>query len=150
MDDDIEKGQIRLAATEPPWTGLTLRWGRNYSPLTTVAGAIEDSSPTEASRLRTEWRESRATQAVGDYPLATREERNSVIQNETDAATERDRLLALRSQRRDTWSIQAFLPPVRVGMAIAVNHPRLAGRVGRIASVGRSPTRGNTNLEIWL
>lgn len=150
VGDDIEQKQIRLASTEPPWKGLTLRWGRNHSPLTTIAGAIEDGSPGEASRLRTEWRESRATQAVDDYPLAQRQELNSVIQTEADAATERDRLLTLRAQRRETWSIQAFLPPVRVGMAIAVDHPRLAGRVGRIASVSRSPTRGTTNLEIWL
>ncbi|WP_447043973.1 hypothetical protein [Vreelandella sp. H-I2] len=148
--DDIEVDQIRLASTESPWKGLTLRWGRNYSPLSTVAGAVEANSPGEASRLRTEWRESRATQAVDDYPLAKREEVNSVIQNADDAATERDRLLALRAQRRETWSLKAFLPPVRVAMAIAVDHSRLAGRVGRIASVSRSPTRGTTDMEIWL
>ncbi|RUR43379.1 hypothetical protein [Vreelandella populi] len=148
--DDIEYDQIRLASTEAPWRGLTLRWGRNYSPLTTIAGAIEEDNPGEASRLRKEWRESRKTQAVDDYPLAQHEELNSVIQDEADAATERARLLTLRAQRRETWSIKAFLAPVRVSMAITVDHPRLAGRVGRIASVSRSPTRGTTNLEIWF
>jgi hypothetical protein len=150
VSDDFERDQISLASTETPWKGLTLRWGRNHSTLSTVAGAIESGNPSEASRLRNEWRESRATQAVSDYPLARREEINSAIQNAADAATERDRLLALRSQRRETWSIKAFLPPARVGMAIAVDHPRLAGQVGRIASVSRSPTRGTTDLEIWF
>lgn len=150
VSDDIVYDQIRLTETQPPWKGLTLRFQRNYSPLSTVAGAIEDNNPSEASRLRNEWRESRASQSVGDYPLAERAERNSVIQNAVDAATERDRLLALRATRREVWGIEAFLPPARVGLPLAVDHPRLSGRYARVTSVARSPTRGVTDLEIWL
>lgn len=147
VSDDIAYDQIRLAETQAPWRGLTLRFRRNYSPLSTVAGAVSD---TQAARLRTEWRESRATQDVSDYPLAERSERNSVIQSATDAATERDRLLNLRSVRREVWAIEAFLAPARVGMPLAVDHPRLAGRVGRVTSESRSPTRGVNNLEVWV
>lgn len=150
VSDDFAQHQITLAETEPPWKGLTLRWGRNYLPLTNIAGVVEEDTPSEAARLRKEWRESTASQVIDDYPLAERAERNSVIANATDAATERDRLLALRSVRREVWSIESFLPLVNVGQAIAVDHPRLAGRVGRINSVARSPTRGTTNLEVWL
>lgn len=153
VSDEIEYDKIRLTDTQPPWRALTLRYRRNYSTLSTVAGVIEDSDPSEAARLRNEWRESRASQSVSYYPLAEqaeRAERNSVIQNETDANTERDRLLALRGVRRDVWSIEAFTPPVQAGMAIAVDHPRLAGRIARVTSVSRSPTRGTTNLELWL
>lgn len=150
VSDEIVYDQVRLSETQEPWRGLTLRWGRNHSTLSTIAGVIEDNQPSEAARLRQEWRESAAPQAVPDYPLAERATRDSAIQSSVDAATERDRLLALRSTRREVWSIEAFLPPVSVGQAIAVEHPRLMGRVGRIIGVSRSPTRGATNLEVWL
>ncbi|WP_438454916.1 hypothetical protein [Vreelandella venusta] len=151
--DEIEEDKIRLIDTQPPWRALTLRYRRNYSTLSTISGDVEQNNPSEAARLRNEWRESRASQSVSYYPLAEqaeRAERNSVIQNEADANTERDRLLALRGVRRDVWSIEAFTPPVQAGMAIAVDHPRLAGRIGRVTNVNRSPTRGTTNLELWL
>jgi len=150
VSDEIVYDQIRLSETQPPWRGLTLRWGRNHSTLTTVAGTIEDNQPAEAARLRREWRESAASQSVTDYPLAERATRDSAIQSVGDAVTERDRLLMLRSVRREVWSIEAFLPPVHVGQTIVVEHPRLIGRVGRIIGVSRSPTRGATNLEVWL
>lgn len=153
VSDEIVYDKIRLTETQPPWRALTLRYRRNYSTLSTVAGDVEQNNPGEAARLRNEWRESRASQSVSYYPLAEqaeRAERNSVIQNEADANTERDRLLALRGVRRDVWSIEALTPPVQAGMAIAVDHPRLTGRIGRVTNVSRSPTRGTTNLELWL
>lgn len=150
FDDDIEDGQIGLSETQPPWASLTLRWGRNYAALRTVAGVIEDSNATESARLKREWSESYAEQDVSDYPLAEDETRDSCISNATDAATERDRLLALKSVRRDVFSIDAFMPVVQVGQSISVEHPRMAGKLGRIISVTRSPTRSSTSLEVWV
>ncbi|NVF16222.1 hypothetical protein [Vreelandella maris] len=150
FDDDIEYDQIGLSETEPPWSSLTLRWGRNYSALRTVAGVIEDNEPTEAARLKREWSESKATQDVDDYPLAEDATRDSCIANAADATTERNRLLALKAVRRDVYSINAFMPVVEVGQAIAVEHPRMQGRIGRLLAVGRSPTRSTTSLEVWL
>jgi len=150
FDDGIEYDQIGLSETQAPWKSLTLRWGRNYSPLRTVAGVIEDNDATEAARLKRKWSESNASQAMSDYPLAEEVTRDSCIANATDAATERDRLLALRNVRRNVFSIDAFLPVVEVGQSISVEHPRMAGKVGRIISVSRSPTRGITSLEVWV
>lgn len=150
VSDEIVYDQVRLSETQAPWRGLTLRWRRNHSPLATVAGTIEDNQPSEAARLRNDWRESAASQSVTDYPLAERATRDSAIQGSADAATERDRLLAIRSVRREVWEIEAFLPPVLVGDVLAVVHPRLAGRLGRVIGVTHSPTRGATNLEVWV
>src|SRR5699024_5932453 len=148
--DDIAQHQVRLVETQSPWKELTLRWRRNYHPLTTVAGSVEDNNPEEAARLRGEWRERRGAQNVDDYPLAEHVERNSALQTSAGATAERDRLLALRSVRREVWAIEAFTPPVEVGMAIEVEHPLLAGRVGRIISVSRTPTHETTELEVWM
>lgn len=148
--DDIERDQIAMTATEQPWKSLTLKWGRNHSPLNQVAGVVEDEQPTEAARLKREWSESKATQDVADHPLAEDATRDSCIANADDAATERDRLMALRTVRGDTWEIEGFMPPVEVGQAIEILHPRIEGLLGRITSVSRSPTRSATTLEVWF
>ena len=150
FDDDIEYDQIGLSETQPPWASLNLRRGRNYAPLRTVAGVIEDNNAAEAARLKREWSESEASQAMVDYPLAEDVTRDSCISNSADAVTERGRLLALRAVRRDVYSIDAFMPVIEVGQSISVEHPRMAGKLGRIISVSRSPTRGTTSLEVWV
>jgi len=150
FDDDIEYDQIGLSETQSPWKSLTLNWRRNHSPLSQVAGVIEDENATEAARLKRDWSESKAEQSLTDYPLAEDAIRESCIASATDAAIERDRLMAIRAVRRDVYSIDAFMPVVEVGQSIAVEHPRLAGRLGRIISVSRSPTRGITSIEVWV
>ena len=150
MGDDINYDGCQLSETEPPWRGITLRWGKNYSPLANVAAVLDEEDPAEAARLRTEWRESRASQEVNNYPLAERVTRDSVIQDETDAATERDRLLHLRSERREIWSIETSLSYVSAGQVVSVQHRRLEGKLGRLIVVSRSPTRENSNLEVWV
>lgn len=52
FSDEIEYDQIGLAETQSPWASLNLRWGRNYSTLSTVAGVIEDNDAAEAARLK--------------------------------------------------------------------------------------------------
>lgn len=150
VSDDIEFGTARLTSTQQPWASLNLKWGRNYAPLNTVAGVVVDNQPAEAERLQRDWSESKATQSLPDFPLATAEQRESCISNATDAVTERDRLLAIRSERRDVYSLDAFTPAVDVGQAISVEVSRLAGRIGRAISVSKSPTRGITELEVWF
>ncbi len=150
FDDDIADGQIALSDTQPPWSSLTLRWGRNYAALRQVAGVIEDDEPNEAARLKREWSESKATQSLQDYPLAEEVVRDTCISNATDAETERDRLLLQRSVRRDIYTIEAFMPVVEVAQAISVEHPRMAGKIGSVISVSRSPTNGTTELGVWV
>src|SRR5699024_11815247 len=91
--DDIAQHQVRLVETQSPWKELTLRWRRNYHPLTTVAGSVEDNNPEEAARLREEWRERRGTQDVDGYRLAEHAERGSTLAASDGATAERDRLL---------------------------------------------------------
>ena len=148
--DDIDRNQIALVATEQPWKSLTLRWGRNYAPLRTVAAIVDEDTPAEAARLAREWSESKATQDVSDHPLAEDVTRDSCIANAEDAAIERDRLLALRTVRADTWEIEGFMPPFEVGQANETLHPRLSGLLGRITSVSRSPTRNATTFRVWF
>ncbi|RXE48696.1 hypothetical protein [Chromohalobacter israelensis] len=148
--DDIEDGQIGLVSTEPPWSSLTLQWGRNYAPLRSVAGVIEDGNATEAARLKRTWSESVGTQSVTDHPLADDATRSSCIQTAADAATERDRLLGIRTMRADVWEIDAFLPPVHVGMSIEIDHPLTLGMIGRLVSVSRAPTRSVTTIQAWF
>lgn len=147
FDDDIADAQIALTQTQAPWSSLTLRFSRNYSPLSTVAGVVDADT---AAVLQREWSEVRGTQSLPDYPLAEQIVRDTCISNATDAATERDRLLLQRSVRRDIYTIEASMPVVEVAQAIEVDHPRMAGKVGSVISVSRSPTNGTTELGVWV
>lgn len=149
-DDDLTYGSIELIETESPWRKLTLRWGRNHSVLSTVASSIIQNEPEEAARLQSDWRESSATQAVPAYPLAEDVVRETPIQNAADAEAERDRLLALRSVRREVWRAEAFFPRMDVGVTIGVLQADLDGRPCVVKSINRSPTLEVTELEIWL
>ncbi|WP_404463097.1 hypothetical protein LG331_09975 [Vreelandella aquamarina] len=147
FEDDINRDQIALSQTQPPWSSLTLRFGRNYEPLSSVAGVID---PELAAILQREWSEVRGTQSLPDYPLAEQMVRDTCISSATDAATERDRLLLQRSVRRDIYTIEAFMPIVEVAQAIEVDHPRMAGKIGSVISVSRSPTSGTTEIGVWV
>lgn len=150
FEDDIVQDSITLVETQQPWRALALQFQRNHNPLTTVAGTILENDPALAQRLQDEWRESKASQTLTDYPLAERVDRSSVLQLSADAATERGRMLAMRSVRRDVWSVEAFLPLANVGQSITVESGTLATRVARVISVSRSPTEGATAIEVWL
>ena len=147
FEDDIVQDSITLREAQQPWRALALKYRRNYNPLSEVAGAVDDVT---AQRLKNDSRETSASQSLPDYPLAERVERSSVLQSQADAITERDRQLALRSVRRDVWSIDAFLPTITVGDSSAVESGPLLGLTGRVISISRSPTLGATNLEVWV
>lgn len=147
--DDVVDYSINLAKTEQPWQSVTLRWRRNYQTLNNVAGVVPDE---EAARLTREWSENKSDQPVSGYPLAEKITRDTCIQDHTDVIAEASRLLALHNVRRDTYTVEAFLPPVNVGMTIAIDTPPMNNRACRLISVSRSPTRrgGSTSLEVWL
>jgi len=148
--DDIEYDRIAMVETQQPWRQLTLHWGRNYAPVRTLAAIVETDTPTAAARLQREWSSSVATQPVDDHPQAEAITRDSCIQDETDAATERDRLLTLRCVRADVWEMDARFPPVFLGQGVEIDHPRTSGLIGLIISVSRSPTRSTTTLQVWF
>ncbi|MCT8506130.1 hypothetical protein [Chromohalobacter moromii] len=148
--DEIEDGQIALVETEQPWHSLTLRWRRNYAPLRSVAGVIDENNATLAARLQRTWTETKGTQDTADHPLAETPTRDSCIQLEADAITERERLLGLRTVRADVFEIDAFLAPVALGQRIEVEHPATERMIGRVISVSRSPTRSTTTLNVWF
>ncbi|MFD2317070.1 hypothetical protein [Halomonas organivorans] len=73
VGDDIVRDQISLSETLRPWKSLTLRWGRNYSPLSApIAGDVEANQPTEAARLRRDWSDSSSTQSLPEYRMPRR------------------------------------------------------------------------------
>ncbi|MEL7893521.1 hypothetical protein [Vreelandella neptunia] len=148
--DNVQENSLQLASVEPPWSGLTFRWGRNDAPLRSVAGVIDDTDPTLASRFKQEWRESTAEQALPNHPLATPENVNSLIQLSADAVAERDRRLGYHAVRRERWRLITYLPTVQIYQTITVNVPPIAGRIGRVSAVRLEKVGGKAELEIIL
>lgn len=150
--DDIEYGRIALVATEQPWRSLSINYSRNHNPMSEVAGSIEDTYPVLAERLRRENQTITQTQPLPAYPLAEEITRDTALANGADATAECARLLALRSVQRERWELTIMLQPELdlVGKTLAVNHPRLIGRMGRIISSRMTPVRDRLQIEVWF
>jgi len=149
--DDIELDGIELTQTDEPFKSLAVSYARNYSPMTEVAGSINDTDPSLAKRLRKEWEVAKSEQSLPAYPLAIDQTIETNLVNQADAETERNRRLQIRSQRRDTWSITAFITSTKatVGASIDIHHPYLSGRIGRIISTRMSPISDRIEMEVW-
>ncbi|MAD43589.1 MAG: hypothetical protein CMH98_01170 [Oceanospirillaceae bacterium] len=149
--DDIELDGIELTQTDEPLKSLAVNYARNYSPLSEVAGSINDADPVLADRLRKEWEVVKSEQSLAAYPLAIDQTIETNLVNKVDAEAERDRRLQIRGQRRDTWSLTAFITSTKaiVGASVEVHHPYVAGRIGRIISTRMSPISDRIEMEVW-
>lgn len=149
--DDIEYGRIALVATEQPWRSLSINYSRNHNPMSEVAGSIADTDPALAERLRRDTQTITQAQALPAYPLAEEITRDTALAGAADATAECARLLALRSVQRERWELTIMLQPQTdlVGKTLQVNHPRLAGRAGRIISSRMTPVRERMQIEVW-
>ncbi|WIX31254.1 hypothetical protein QO259_10445 [Salinicola sp. JS01] len=147
--DDIVDGTLELDTVEPPWSALTLRWGRNDAELRGVAATIDDTDPALAARYQRAWSESTVSQALDGHPLATPVTRDTLLQVESDVTAERDRRLAYHAERRERWRVNTYVSTVTVYQSIRVDLAPIAERIGRVIAV-RPQVGGKAELEILL
>lgn len=149
--DDLELGKLSLIRVEDPLAQLTLSYAQNHQPLTEVAGNVADNQPELAERLRTPWHSQTGNNPVNHYPLAEELEIETTLQQMEDAQTEVNRRLNLRSTRREVWELGVFMQPNTqlIGKALHLNHPKLAGKIGRVISQSLAPTQNSATLEVW-
>lgn len=146
--DDIEFSRIELTRTEEPLAQLTVNYQRNYMTIREVAGSI---NALDAQRLRAEWLAVAGDNSLTDYPLAIDSKLDTGLQIKSQAETERDRRLSIKSKRRDIFTVtilRAGLSDI-VGKTVRIEHPRTDGRLGRIISAKYSPLRDKVESEIW-
>ena len=146
--DDIELGQIALERTYEPLKSLTLNYARNFTPITEVAGSL----PAEdAARLSAEWLAVSSVNTVTHYPLAQDQTIDTALQIKSDAEAERDRRLSIKQQRHDVYRLTLLRAGMHsvVGQSVRVDHPRLAGHVGRVISSRSHPLIDKHEVEIW-
>ncbi|MDO0944662.1 hypothetical protein [Chromohalobacter israelensis] len=148
--DDVQDGTLHLEAVEPPWSALTLRWGRNHAPLRTVAASVSDSDTAQAERLKRAWSESTVEQTLTGFPLAHPETRDTLLQVAGEVTAERDRRLAYHATRLERWRVTTYRPTVAVYQSITINLPPIAGRVGRVTAVRLARVGGKAELEILI
>ncbi|WP_028303472.1 hypothetical protein [Oceanospirillum maris] len=146
--DDIEFGQIALTETQEPLKTLTLNYARNHNLISEVAGSI---TATDAERLMSEWLAVSGSNSAADYPLAPDQSLDTALQTQAHALTERNRRLQIKSTRHDVYRITVLRPGLQdiVGQVVRMDHPRTAGRIGRVISSRSNPLRDKTELEIW-
>lgn len=158
-DADMLAGEWVLANDEgeglPAWRVLA-RWGRNWAPLSQIAGVVSEA---EQAWLKKEWRETAAADiaALIQYPDAYSLEMDTLLANAADADAEALRELTLRSTHRDHLQLDVALAGdiagIDLGAVVEVNSPRLLGasspKLMRVMGVGTSGRRGRFTLTLW-
>lgn len=143
--DDIEYDKIALVRTEPAVKSMRVQYAQNQKPIAEVAGSIEQSNPTQAHRLRTQFLslQSGSGDDIKQHTLA--------ISNKAHAQTELNRRMQLRSKRRDIYEITAFVGAAQIqpGIAIKANHPAV-NKTGVVLSVRQSIIKDKVHLEVWF
>ncbi len=154
--DDVAAGQLQLETMEPPVKTLKFNYNRNFAPVArnSLAGML-DTSPALAEQLTEPWQQVSTANTVTDYPLAGDQVVDSYITGTTNAQTECDRVAAVKSQRREVWSVECFLAPsqVKIGQTVELINPRFGfanGKKGLVIAINRSYTRNRIGLELWL
>lgn len=144
----------------PPYR-VTVRWGRNYTVLTTdLATGVGDA---DRAAFAHEWREATAEDLniLTAYPLSTPLVIESLFTTEADAQDEADRVLALRAVQRDRHEVVVELNDetnaLDINQVIELVYPRFglsvvggeSGALMRILDVRPSAAAGELGLTLW-
>lgn len=158
-DEDVLTGQWVLASDEgqglPAWR-VKAKWGRNWAPLSQVAGVVAESIQV---RLRQEWRESAAADinVLLQYPDAYSLEMETLLASAADADAEALRELTLRATHRDHLQLDVALVDTMAGLdlgaVVEVDSPRFLGssapKLMTVTGAGTSGRRGRYSLTLW-
>lgn len=160
---DLEIDALQRRSTDDAERGVPIhkaivRYKKWQSPFSAseVVGAVDAS--TRASLVQ-EWRStSPATSSatLAKHLLAGELKRDTCIVSETDANTERDRLLALHGVRRDFVEAEvetdAFVVTIDIGTLVELRTSRLdyaSGRLFWVVGITSDGTKGSTKLDLW-
>ncbi len=160
---DADFADIEREATNDPGGGIpawqvTLRYRRHWTQfaaadLVGVGGAMTEALRAE---LVQEWRTTTATDAATQtlHRLATTLDRDTLLISATDAASERDRLLALHKARRDyvrlTLPLDTASVALDLGQIVQVTTAALGYCAGRTFVVlGTTREDSRIILDLW-
>lgn len=145
---------LERQATAEPAHEVTVRYRRNWRPLTTdqLAG-VAMGTETWWSQ---EWRQVAASDAdvLTAYPLSEPIEIDGIFDAEADAAAEAARQLALFGVHRDYFRVQLKVQPLalELGDTVSVTHARYglgAGRALRAVDLAEDMDAYEVELGVW-
>jgi hypothetical protein len=158
---DIEVLSFERVATRLPIWSLTLRYRRNWHPfsLTDLATQFQPGgiSANNAKAFTDEWSSlapSTDPLVRVNYLLAGSAETETLIDDPTAAATERNRLFTLDSVGRDVYrlvaKVQPFARELSDTITLTLNRYGLdTGRNFRIISMTEDSSSNRVELEVW-
>lgn len=157
--NDMKKPLERIATADegrglPTWR-QRVRYAKNYTPQTDLAGGVTDVRRAE---LAQEWKEESAETASVKtaYLLAREETSETLLTTASDASAEATRRLALRDSRRDRFEFSVALNGTTnrldLGDIVSITHTRFGLSAGKnfvIMGLTVDTASRTLTLSVW-
>lgn len=152
--DETQVHELQRLATDEPHFQFTVRYRRNWSPLTVeqIAGVAD----ADKTWLSTQWRDTVATDdaTLTAYPLSQTVTIESIFDEEADATAEASRQLSLFGTRRDYFKVKLKVQPLAVenGDTVSVTHARYGlsgGKALRVVDLTEDMDAYEVDLGLW-
>lgn len=150
--DQTLKGSRNVRRTIAPLAAITAQYKRNWSPLSTIAGAIHEQQPALAKELAENGKSLSIGQNISAmYPEAQSINIDTLLVNAVDVTTELQRRLTLSSVPRFIYELKALAAPFSwsIGMTVTLEQPGINGDRAVLTKLIESPVKGRCNVEFW-
>jgi hypothetical protein len=151
--DQTVFGTTKIRRVINPLYSLTLGYKRNWTPLSTIAAVVHETSPDVAKELAETAKTKSVTQdhVLANYPQAESINVSTLIVLQTDASAEANRRLLVAATPHFVYEIKQFAAPFQwlPGMCAKLEKPGINGDRAVITKLIDSATDGTCNVEYW-
>ena len=152
IETHIREGMITPILIEQPAFEIQLKYGRRWTQLSTLAGALDDET---RDRLARQWDTQIYSNNLIGFRNAQPFELETALANSADALAEVQRLGSLKGHLRQQWRINTTIAGAELqpGQTLKITHPRFgfsSGKNALITRVSKSLVLSDIEIEVWL
>lgn len=150
--NQIHEHGMRHLSAEEPCKLLTLGYKRNWfvQPADALAGAVSAQSREDYA---TEYKTVTSSNTLTNFPLAKDRRKDTLIETQSDAQDEADRLQAIRDDKRDIYLVPTYLAAgsVQRGQTVTIEYDGYGFENGEdVVVIGYKRSLGRAGLELTV
>lgn len=154
--DDVERNTLQLSSVQAPYSQISVRYAKNYSPLQVNALASASVIGIDLhTKLQDEWKTHTVSPTLTGYPLADKQQFDTQLADQTGATQRANTIKNIRQSQRYVWQLTAFASALllKPGDSVFLKHddwPEFsAGKWVLVLANHRDLTGETCDLEIW-